>query len=78
MLMLLNWLERCTASASTLYTTNTANQSMINQTENKKPCNAEEKKTSEQPQMQLSSKTLEFMAKLQKIHDNVLRDISDL
>lgn len=52
---------------------------MLNQTPKKKPNSGTgtEKKIAMQPE-QLSPKTVEFIAKLQKIHDNVLRDISDL
>ena len=52
---------------------------MLNQTHKKKPNSGTgtEKKMAVQPE-QLSPKTVEFIAKLQKIHDNVLRDISDL
>lgn len=62
-----------------LYTTYVANSFMLNQTPKKKPDNETwtERKITMQPE-QLSPKTVEFIAKLQKIHDNVLRDISDL
>jgi hypothetical protein len=38
----------------------------------------QEKKTNRPLEQQLSPKTEEFLAKLQRIHDNVLRDIKDL
>ena len=63
-------LGRCTSSASMLYTTYVANHFMLNQ--------KQEKKTNRPLEQQLSPKTEEFLAKLQRIHDNVLRDIKDL
>jgi hypothetical protein len=62
-----------------LYTTYVANNFKLNQTPKKKPDSGAgtERKIAMQPE-QLSPKTLEFIAKLQKIQDNVLRDISDL
>jgi hypothetical protein len=51
---------------------------MVNRTINEKPTTSTKDKTAKQPEMQLSPKTEKFVAKLQKIHDNVLRDISDL
>lgn len=51
---------------------------MLNKMPKKEPNVMMENKVDAQSEPQLSPKTLEFMAKLQKIHDNVLRDISDL
>lgn len=76
--MRLGRLSRCTASASMLYTSYVANHSMLNQTSKKEPNITAENNVAMQPPQHLSAKTLEFMAKLQKIHDNVLRDIDDL
>jgi hypothetical protein len=51
---------------------------MVSRITDKKPYGAAKDETVKQPEVQLSVKTVEFIAKLQKIQDNVLRDISEL
>jgi hypothetical protein len=51
---------------------------MVSRITDKKPYDAAKDENVKQPDVQLSVITMEFIAKLQKIQDNVLRDISDL
>jgi|GEM_PF-3621282 hypothetical protein len=51
---------------------------MVNQKPTKKSNYAPKKKEASPPDKQLNTKTVEFLAKLQKIHDNVIKDINDL